>query len=48
MTEIKYELINEIGITSTRCSGWRKEIDCISYETVEGKREFRKIQKVEK
>jgi len=26
----------------------RKEIDCISYETLEGKREFRKIQQVEK
>ena len=41
MTEIKYEIINGIGILSTSGSGWRKELNLISWNDREPKFDLR-------
>jgi hypothetical protein len=41
MTEIKYEIIKSIGILSTSGSGWRKELNLISWNDREPKFDLR-------
>ena len=41
MTEIKYEIITSIGILSTSGSGWRKELNLISWNDREPKFDLR-------
>lgn len=41
MPDIKYELINEIGVVSERKSGWRKELNRISWAGQEPKYDLR-------
>jgi len=35
MTEIKYEIIKEIGVLSTSASGWTKELNLVSWNEAE-------------
>lgn len=41
MTEIKYEIIKNIAILSTSASGWRKELNLISWNDREPKYDLR-------
>jgi hypothetical protein len=41
MTEIQYELIQNIGVLSTSASGWAKELNLISWNDREPKYDLR-------
>ncbi len=41
MTEIKYEIIKQIGVLSTSASGWTKELNLISWNDREPKYDLR-------
>lgn len=41
MSEIKYEIIKNIAILSTSASGWRKELNLISWNDREPKYDLR-------
>jgi hypothetical protein len=41
MADIKYDIINEIGIISENSKGWRKEINLISWNGGEPKYDIR-------
>ena len=41
MNEIKYEIIKTIGVLSTSASGWRKELNLISWNDREPKYDLR-------
>jgi len=41
MAEIKYEIIKEIGVLSENASGWRKEINLVSWNDREPKYDIR-------
>ena len=41
MAEIKYEIIKEIGVLSANASGWRKEINLVSWNDREPKYDIR-------
>jgi hypothetical protein len=41
MTEIKYEIIKQIGVLSTSASGWTKELNLISWNDGEPKYDLR-------
>jgi len=41
MSEIKYEIIKQIGILSTSASGWSKELNLISWNDREPKYDLR-------
>jgi len=41
MTEIKYEIIEQVGIVSTSTSGWSKELNLISWNDREPKFDLR-------
>ena len=41
MNEIKYEIIKTIGILSTSASGWKKELNLISWNEREPKYDLR-------
>jgi hypothetical protein len=41
MSEIKYEIIKNIGILSTSASGWSKELNLISWNDREPKYDLR-------
>jgi hypothetical protein len=41
MTEIQYELINNIGVLSKSASGWAKELNLISWNDREPKYDLR-------
>ena len=39
--ELKYEIINNIGVVSERTGGWRKELNLISWNDAEPKYDLR-------
>jgi len=41
MAEIKYEIVKEIGIISENATGWRKEINLVSWNDREPKYDIR-------
>jgi len=41
MNEIKYEIIKTIGVLSTSASGWKKELNLISWNEREPKYDLR-------
>ncbi|MFN8433846.1 MAG: YdbC family protein [Anaerolineales bacterium] len=41
MNEIKYEIIKTIGVLSTSASGWKKELNLISWNDREPKYDLR-------
>jgi hypothetical protein len=41
MTEIKYEIIQQIGVLSTSASGWTKELNLMSWNDREPKYDLR-------
>ena len=41
MSEIKYEIINKIGVLSTSASGWSKELNLISWNDRDPKYDLR-------
>ena len=41
MSEIKYEIVNKIGVLSKSASGWSKEINLISWNDREPKYDIR-------
>jgi hypothetical protein len=41
MTDIKYEILKTIGVLSTPASGWRKELNLISWNDREPKYDLR-------
>lgn len=41
MSEIKYEIIKTIGVLSTSASGWKKELNLISWNEREPKYDLR-------
>ena len=41
MTEIKYEIIKELGVLSTSASGWTKELNLVSWNDREPKYDLR-------
>ena len=41
MTEIKYEIIKQVGVLSTSASGWTKELNLISWNDREPKYDLR-------
>ena len=41
MSEIKYEIVQKIGILSTSASGWSKELNLISWNDREPKYDLR-------
>jgi hypothetical protein len=41
MSEIKYEIIQKIGVLSTSASGWAKELNLISWNDREPKYDLR-------
>ena len=41
MNEIKFEIIKNIGVLSTSASGWRKELNLISWNDREPKYDLR-------
>jgi hypothetical protein len=41
MSEIKYEIINKIGVLSTAASGWAKELNLVSWNDREAKYDLR-------
>ena len=41
MSEIKYEIINKMGVLSTSASGWAKELNLISWNDRDPKYDLR-------
>ena len=41
MTDIKYEIIKQVGVLSTSASGWTKELNLISWNDREPKYDLR-------
>ncbi len=41
MSEIKYEIVNKIGVLSTSASGWSKELNLISWNDRDPKYDLR-------
>jgi hypothetical protein len=41
MSEIKYEILKQIGVLSTASSGWSKELNLISWNDREAKYDLR-------
>ena len=41
MSEIKYEIVQKIGVLSTSASGWSKELNLISWNDREAKYDLR-------
>lgn len=41
MTEIKYEIIKQVGVLSTSASGWTKELNLVSWNDREPKYDLR-------
>jgi len=41
MSEIKYEIINKIGVLSTAPSGWAKELNLVSWNDRDAKYDLR-------
>jgi hypothetical protein len=41
MTEIKYEIVKKIGVLSTSASGWKKELNLISWNDRDAKYDIR-------
>ena len=41
MTEIKYEIIKQIGVLSTSASGWTKELNLVSWNDRQPKYDLR-------
>ena len=41
MSEIKYEIVKQIGVLSTAASGWAKELNLISWNDREPKYDLR-------
>jgi hypothetical protein len=41
MSEIKYEIINKVGVLSTSASGWSKELNLISWNDRDPKYDLR-------
>jgi len=41
MTDIKYEIIEKVGVLSTSASGWAKELNLISWNDREPKYDLR-------
>ena len=41
MTEIKYEIVEELGVLSESSKGWRKEVNKISWNGAEPKYDIR-------
>jgi hypothetical protein len=41
MTDIKYEIIEKIGVLSTSASGWTKELNLVSWNDHEPKYDLR-------
>jgi len=41
MTDIKFEIIKQVGILSTSASGWTKELNLISWNDREAKYDLR-------
>ncbi|RPJ24575.1 MAG: hypothetical protein EHM33_17380 [Chloroflexi bacterium] len=41
MSEIKYEIVKQIGVLSTSASGWTKELNLISWNDREPKYDLR-------
>ena len=41
MSEIKYEIVKQIGVLSKSASGWAKELNLISWNDREPKYDFR-------
>lgn len=41
MSEIKYEILKQIGVLSTASSGWTKELNLISWNDREAKYDLR-------
>ena len=41
MTDIKYEIIEKVGVLSTSASGWTKELNLVSWDEREPKYDLR-------
>ena len=41
MTEIKYEIIKQVGVLSTSASGWTKELNLVSWNDRQPKYDLR-------